>query len=137
MSNIDYIATYLESQGEVGGATGWALVKDFMPGSPATMVGLYENSGLPPEVGFPLRYPDFQVKVRAKASAAGASAAKAKLASIYNVLHDNGSGGVINATLATSHFYCYVKAASDIITLGRDEQDRMQYTQNYNTAINE
>lgn len=130
MSVIDDIAAHLTTAMIVGGSTGWAIYKDWIPPDPDKLVAIFPYPGANPEKGFSLRYPNFQIRVRGEADTAGYDAMRDKLEAIRANLH-----AITNDTV-NSVSYAFVIAISSPLSLGRDKNNRPELSLNFRTAIN-
>jgi hypothetical protein len=130
MSVAEDIGSYLTSQGEVEGATGWTVGYEFMPDSPDKVILITGTGGPAPHgwSGVDEYYPTFQVRGRGDTP----TDTKNKLKSIYDVLHKK-----INLTIDGTEYKYILAIQSSPIFIGQDTNRRHEYTQNYRAGINE
>lgn len=125
------IAAYLDSLGLVdydpAGITGDTFI-DVVPAEPSECIVLTEYPGPQPEAPHPYDTPNLQV--RARSPGRDPRPARARLAAIYNALH-NLHGVEIGGLPIV---YCYA-LQSGAAPLGPDQNGRPEYTQNYQFHI--
>lgn len=125
---LDDIAAYLVTQGigvATSSASGYRVVKGFMPPNPDKVIGLFETGGAAPN-RYPgdLDYPRFQVRVRG--AAFGYSTARQKLWSVFTTLQ-----AVDNTTTLNGWVYVSVEAVSDVIGFPLDSNNRPEVVMNF------
>lgn len=132
MAFLDEIATHLESEGVVGGATGWTVYKAFLPDTPNQAVALFLTSGEEPYVkksSAETAYDRPGLQVRVRGGVRDFEGAIAKIQEVFEALHANeptpGSG---DKTI----IYLYGTNSAPL-PLGLDENDRPGYTWNFRT----
>lgn len=133
MAVLDDMIAHLTTALIVEGDTGWEAVEDFMPdgeNTPDTVVALTPTGGPQPELSTTVRYPTFQVRVRGVASSAGYQAMKAKMEEVYQSLL-----AISNETVNGVE-YAYVIPSSEILSMGRDKNNRPEIARNFRSAIN-
>lgn len=123
MALLDEIGDYLTAQGLVGGATGWTLALSQMPTSPDKIVAIFETPGRAPLPRVEMDMPAFQVRVRG--TVRGYADARTKLAAVQAVLH-----GLANTSLS-GVYYVSILAQGSAISMGNDENNRPEISQNY------
>lgn len=118
------IATYLDEQsvGDLGGSSGWSIYTNTEPKSPDTTITVYDTAASAP-VLYDEELRDTQIQIRVRANTYAAAFAKQN--NIYKILNE-----VINQNIGAS-FYLGIWMTSDIISLGRDENERSILTSNY------
>lgn len=122
---LEELDSRLTGSGLVGGATGWALFKSFLPADPDQVVVLYELPGSPPEAKVDIDRPGFQVRVRG--AKMGYEAARAKAEAIYLDLHK--FTGLLLGT-----YYVAILAAGHPALLGYDQNERPELVQTFNVT---
>lgn len=128
MSPAKAIATYLQSQsvGTLGATSGWALAYSTEPDAPPNAITIFDTGGPAPDTDQQnVLRPTIQVRVRSTGNAAGYDAAYAKHQAIRDLLI-NLSG----VTMSGIRVAC-VSMRSDILSIGRDDNDRHVLTANY------
>ena len=130
MSVIDDMIAHLTTNTIIEGSTGWNGVEDHMPDSPDKIVAITPTGGAQPELSVTVRYPTFQVRVRGVKTSAGYDAMKAKMEEIYQSLL------VIANETVNSVVYAYVIPSSDVLSMGRDKNNRPEISRNFRSAIN-
>ena len=128
MSVLNDIIAHLTSESIIEGGT-WEGVIDNMPDSPDTIVAVTPTGGAQPELTATVRYPTFQIRVRGLASSAGYTAMQAKMEEIYQALL------VIANENVNSVNYAYIIPEGEVLSLGRDKNNRPEITRNFRTAI--
>lgn len=122
------VAVYLADQGvgTFGGNLGWSINVSREPDKPDRCVTLYDTGGAEAFAEIKLFTPSFQVRVRAETG--GYAAAYDKQAEIRDLLIDlqNTELGVSNET-----YYLGIWLEGEIISVGRDDNDRHILTANY------
>jgi len=94
---------------------------------PEAVIVVLESTGLSPDRYLPTARPGFQIYIRNKSYAAGAAKAQA----VRNSLHQTLPG-----TLVTSgNFFYYIFALQEPIYIGRDEQERHEWTINFVSQV--
>lgn len=129
-SAADELAHYLEDRGIglFGGNADWSIHIDREPFAPDRVVTLYDTGGsvnvsIDPEI----RNPTFQVRVRGLTF----SEAYEMQELISQILTQPGSDHASFERLIGGHVYILIVRTSDILSLGRDENDRIRLTANY------
>lgn len=108
--------------GVFGGSSGWVISVGTEPDSPGTAITLYDTGGLDPDTDeMDLLRPFVQVRVRSSSY----SDAYAKQREIQAALI------AIQSEVIEDHVYSFVVVESDILSLGRDDNDRSLFTCNY------
>lgn len=123
-STADDLAGYLDanSVGTLAAATGWSISFGMEPASPETAITLYDTGGLEPDTDqLDVLRPSIQVRVRGS----DYRAAYAKQVAIRDLLH------AMPETVIEGTLYLAVTASSDILSIGRDDNDRFILTANY------
>ena len=128
MSVLNDIIAHLNSESIIEGGT-WEGVIDNMPDSPDTIVAVTPTGGAQPELTATVRYPTFQVRVRGLASSAGYTAMQAKMEEIYQALK------IANENVNSVN-YAYIIPEGEVLSLGRDKNNRPEISRNFITAIN-
>lgn len=134
---LDDIASWLETEGVVGGSTGWPIYKSFIPpDDPANpqsqLIAIFETPGEQPDI---IRDPNIGeqpfditgLQVRGRSAVNGYKDLAAQMKLIFNALHQNEPP---SAQVSGEH-YVYIYAKSGILPMGKDEQNRDEVTQNY------
>jgi len=127
---LEDIEAKLVAAGVVGGTTGWAFFKSFIPDSPDKAIVAFETGGEPPDYqGGAFVYPRFQIRVRG--GARGYQAARVKWQEAFEVLHD---GTLIdgNSSPPGAYVFCFA-IQSGPIPLGDDGNDRPSLAVNFRT----
>lgn len=119
MTFIEEIAAKLQTAG-VGTVATDIFIGD-QPPSPDNLVLLVETSGQEPNKEIPITKPTFQVIIRNSSYGAG----RAKATSAFNALHQ-----LANADLGDNYVF-YVLATSDVGYIGRDENNRHEWSINF------
>lgn len=129
-SAADELAHYLEDRGIglFGGNADWSIHIDREPFAPDRVVTLYDTGGsvnvsIDPEI----RNPTFQVRVRGLTF----SEAYEMQELISQILTQPGSDHASFERVIGGHVYLLIVRTSDILSLGRDENDRIRLTANY------
>lgn len=125
MSMLTEIAAYLVAQG-VCTEIGTDLVIMELPMEPDLMTAVFQYAGDPPGLTFdgPAEdNPGLQVRTRAAPGDLAAGEARAKAA--QTALH-----GYANATLGSTR-YMLIRATGSPMSIGNDEQNRPEWTQNF------
>lgn len=125
-SKTDWMV-YLYSMQDSDPAPGLNVVAD-------RCIAIYETGGDPPEEGFAMDYPGFQIRVRGAPNAS--REARAKLQALFDLLHANEvplNAGV--SPPSATYVYCYA-VQSGAIPMGLDERRRPHFVQNYRTMRN-
>lgn len=129
-SPADELAHWLEDQGIglFGGNADWSVHVDREPVAPDRVVTLYDTGGpanfsIEPEI----RNPTIQVRVR------GVTFAEAyeMQERISRLLTQPGDGYASFERAIGEHRYLVIARTSDIMSLGRDANDRIRLTANY------
>jgi hypothetical protein len=102
----------------------WQLFYYYMQDSPDRAIGIYETPGDPPEEGLALERPGFQIRVRSAPD--GGQGAREKLKAIYDLL----TAG--EALLGADYVFVYA-SNSGALSLGQDENRRIEFVQNFRT----
>jgi hypothetical protein len=119
---LDDIASYLASEGI--GVVGTDLFKGQIPDSPDNCVAIFEYAGQRPETthdNATFEHPGLQVRVRNLNYANG----RQKIHDVFEVLH-----GLCNTNLSST-FYLSIFAIQSPESIGRDENDRVEFVQNF------
>jgi len=129
-SAADELAHYLEDRGIglFGGNADWSIHIDREPFAPDRVVTLYDTGGsanvsIDPEI----RNPTFQVRVRGLTF----GEAYEMQERISQILTQPGSDHASFERVIGGHVYLLIVRTSDILSLGRDENDRIRLTANY------
>lgn len=116
-----------DSSGVAGLVFGTNLFVGTMPTTPDSCVGLYDTGGPPPdEMISGLFYPTFQVRVRG--AVGGYKTAYELAQSIRDNLHQR-TGEAINGVT-----YVHIFATTDVLYIGKDENDRPLFSVNFRTT---
>lgn len=120
MSPAHELALYLQSEGV--GTFGQDIHVSREPVSPGNVVTLYDTGGsAPANYDIELRQPTIQVRVRDVSY----PAAQAKQEQIFGILNDIKTQAIEGST------YLGVWMTTDILSIGRDDNDRHLLTANY------
>ena len=101
----------------------WALCKAFMPEQPDRVVLLSEYAGNPPQIRADVDYPGLQVRVRGRGWEYGE--ARDKSEAVRVALHGLGPVSI------NSRRYVHFEAQQSVTSLGRDANDRPEFTCNF------
>jgi len=125
------VLDFLEAEGLIAGATGWARAAAYLPPSPDQVIAVFETSGTEPELTpigsteTPLDEPGFQV--RGRSTEFGYAALRNKMGAIFRALH-----GSTLAPASGEPPYILVKAVQSApLPLGLDENNRFGQTWNF------
>ena len=129
MSVIDDVIAHLTTNSIIEGGTGWEGVIDHMPDSPDKVVAVFPTGGDQPELSATVRYPTFQIRVRGEANVAGYNVMRDKMEAIYSELL-----GIANEVVNTVT-YAFIIPISEVLSLGRDKNNRPEISRNFRTAI--
>lgn len=130
MTWLEEIADRLVGQGIVEGSSGWEVSVDRMRDDPDRVIGLFGLEGFQPETkGSPLKQPGLQVRVRGGSNEG--SEARTKAEEVRDDLHR-----IAGATLGAAH-YVHVIATSEPVSIGEDDNERPEFTVNFNVAREE
>jgi hypothetical protein len=122
---IDDIAQYLADNSI--GTLATNLFKAYLPDKPDSCVVVYDTGGFEPDSYIPTGNPTFQIFVRSTNYTDG----KAKVDSIVNLLHRKA-----NIQLVTSGVYFYyIKLMNEPVHIGRDKNERDEFSINLITHI--
>jgi len=124
MSAAHELALYLagENVGAFAGQSGWSVNVSREPVSPDDAVTLYDTGGPQPiNYSIELRRPTIQVRVRSK-SYTDAMDKQNEIFGILNQIKDQAIG---------DHTYLGVHLSTEILSIGRDDNDRHLLTANY------
>lgn len=130
-SAADELARYLEEQGIgiFGGDADWSIHVDREPLSPESVVTLYDTGGPPELVLEPeIRQPTIQVRVRGRTYAEAYEMQER----ISRILTQPGEQDAYEREIGGSRYLSIVRT-SDIMSIGRDDNDRVRLTANYQT----
>lgn len=122
------IALHIASAGlgVFGGASGWAVSVGTEPASPDTTITVYDTGGEGPDTDqLDIERPTIQVRVRSSKAGSAYPDAHDKQRAIRALLHGI-KGVTINGTR-----YAGITMTSEILVIGRDENDRFLMTANY------
>jgi hypothetical protein len=112
--------------GTFGGASGWAISVGTEPASPETTITVYDTGGEGPDTDqLDIERQTIQVRVRSAKESGAYQAAYDKQRAIRAVLI-NLSGVVMDGSR-----YLGIVMTSEILTIGRDDNDRFLMTANY------
>jgi hypothetical protein len=117
---IDSLLDYLTAQGITA-----TLYANYLPAEPDTAVALYLTPGLSPDPKHPYAQFGFQVRTRAE----NQPAAEILSRRIYSLLH--GKSEATRNIQVSGYFVVQCLAQQDPYSLGRDEQNRSQFVQNF------
>lgn len=117
---IGSITDYLRAQGVTA-----TLYENFLPAEPDTAACLYLTPGLPPDPKHPYSQFGFQVRARAPYQPDAESLSR----QIFMLLH--GKSEATRNIQVSGFFVVQVLAQQDPYSLGRDEQNRPQFVQNF------
>ena len=109
--------------GEFAATSGWSINISKMPDSPDTCIGIYDQPGLASEPKITYDRPGLQIIVRGAKNAYLAGYSKAK--DIMRALHGR------NNESWNDTRYLQILAESDIIQMGRDDNDRPLFSINF------
>lgn len=130
MGFLDEVETRLTDQGVVGSGTNWTVSKSEMPDGEDfgdRVVALFATGGAAPETNASTEYPSLQVRVRGQpqdSGTGGYQAAETKIVEVRDTLHT--FTGTLDGTT-----YVGVVARGDVLSLGYDERDRVELSQNF------
>lgn len=119
------IAQYLQVQSL--GTVDTNIYYEYLPPSPDLITAIFSNGGDSSSSKLPMDNPSIQIRVRGLT----VSAAYNRIAAIYNVLQ-----GLRNVALndGTQVISCQAVQSAPI-NIGKDEQNRFEYTQTYDLII--
>lgn len=133
MSPAYEIARWLQTLGLGiwGGSGDWSLHVAREPDAPANVVTLYDTAGLAPLVrdGGEMRQPGLQVRVRAVDYLKGKERQE-QIRDVLTLPEAASEGTTIERTIGTGR-YVTIDPVADILSLGRDENDRHIFVANY------
>lgn len=133
MSPAHELALYLEAQGvgAFGGNDPWSIHVSRSPEQPADVVVLYDTAGGDPIVadGADLRQPGIQVRVRSF-DYAEAFEVQEEIRTILAAPLAVDGGEVLEREIGDAR-YVAINPVGDMISLGRDENDRQVIVANY------
>lgn len=118
------LAGFLASNGvgELGASTGWSINIDGEPMDPQNTVTVYNTGGPGPDTDeLDVHYPTIQVRVKST----GHALAVAKHDQIRGLFH-----GLVQLSLGGAVYYS-VTASSDVLSLGRDDNNLYLFVVNY------
>lgn len=121
---VDALADYLED--EAHGTVATDIFVGFLPSSPDTLTVVYSTGGPPPDARLGYDNPTFQVRTRGP----NPRAAYDRAAAAYALLH-----GLHDITLGSTLLIDCIALQSSPVSIGRDEDGRFEYTQNYRARI--
>jgi len=119
---LDEIEDRLLTDNVGGGATGFDILKTFLPPDPDQVIVLFESAGDPPGTTIAADRPGFQVRVRGKELEY--EVARAKLKEAFDSLHLF-TGNLLGV------YYVSIMATGSAFPLGYDKSDRPEVAQNY------
>jgi minor capsid protein len=112
--------------GTFGGASGWAVSVGTAPASPDTAITVYDTGGEGPDTDqLDIEQPTIQVRVRSGRSSSAYVDAHIKQRAIRALLH------AIRGVVISGSRYAAVVMTSEILVIGRDENDRFLMVANY------
>jgi hypothetical protein len=123
-SPADDMADYLQTQGHGSrrNASGWCISVGTEPAVPATTITLFDTGGSGPDTDqLDIFNPTFHVRVRSNTYPEGYS-------KIYAIMQTLVHAPVV--TLSGSR-YAFIAAETDILSIGKDENDKEIFTANY------
>ncbi len=124
MKSVAHEVALLLSDGTLGGTSPWSIYLAVEPNSPVNVVTLYDTGGDRPDTDeLDIFHPSFQVRVRGLSY----PDAYAKQVEIRDELIHSAA---FESTDGDSR-YESIMATSDILSIGRDENDRHLLTANY------
>lgn len=124
MSPALAIAQYLEDQyaGVIGASTGWAISVALSPDTPHNCITVYDTGGEGTDTNeLDLERPTFQVRVRSFTY----TDAWNKQDEIRSLLQ------AMDGLTLGAYRYTFVRATSDILSIGTDDRERYLTTANY------
>src|SRR5690349_13147824 len=128
MSPAEGLEAILAAAGIIGGATGWEGRLGGL-GTDGKQIAFIDSGGRPGEVKVAIDYPTVQLLVRGSKAAGGYSEAHAKAKAAYEALigipTPNGTWSELVSCTARGY----------INWLGRDDQDRPQFSLNFQLII--
>lgn len=128
MTPAEEIARFIadEGLGTLAGTSGWAVFYADMPERPDTAICCYDSGGPEPlDYDIELREPAVEVRVRGNDYAA----VQQKFQAIFDLLVQ--PGGVPDTRTIGDGIYIDIGLDSDLISLGRDDNDRHRVSGNY------
>lgn len=125
MKPINDIITYLQENNIGTKATD--LFAAYMPKEPGNIVAVFDTGGFEPSVYLPMANPTFQVYVRNSNYEDG----KSKVDEIVSLLHQKAN---IELVSGQTYFY-YIALMQEPIHIGRDENERDEFSINFRTQI--
>lgn len=120
---LEEVATYLAAQSQIGGASGWSHAIGYVPDSPDKIVGLFRFGGRFPLGTDGLERPGVQLRVRA----ADYATASAKAVTLFDLLRAAGPNDATGVR--------YLHATSSPISIGRDANERPEFTINFDVGV--
>lgn len=130
-SPADDVADYLAESTQIGSRGGngrWAISVGGEPDKPDDVVTLYDTTGLGPDTDeLDIERPSFQVRVRSRS-----------YGSAYEIQRKVRMLLTLTEPIDTeSSTFLTIEATSEILSLGRDDQDRYALVANFNTIRTE
>lgn len=130
------VLDFLEAEGLIAGATGWARASSGLPPSPNKVIVVFESGGFPPELkpigSDETEYDQPTFQVRGRGEEFGYQELRNKMGAIYRALH-----GSELAPASGDPDYVLVRAMqAGPFPLGLDKNDRPGLTWNF-TALRE
>lgn len=124
MALLTEILDYLQTQGVIAGATGWARAASELPPDPDKVICVYETPGPAPELekaSGVQEYDEPGFQVRGRGDAFGYEALRTKMGEVYAALHG-----------AQPTSYIYIEAVqSGPMPMGKDASGRPHLTWNF------
>ena len=145
---LDDVGAWLETQGVVGGSSGWTLCKGFMPPSTPNnpgqqLLGIFEVSGKTPDI---IRDPTIKeqalfvtgLQVRGRgainlANSGAYNALRTQMQRVYNALHQN-EPPVPTSGDKNKYIYIYARTVGPL-PMGRDETQRDEMSWNFDVGM--
>lgn len=130
MAAIDALAAYMSDLGlgTVAGTIFLEHTPDAADGSMDTVMTIIDTGGGPPALtkGDNTDSPSFQIRARSP----NAATCLANLLVVFNAYH-----GLTETTLHSVHFKLVWALQSNPVSLGRDEKQRFNFSQNYRAYV--
>lgn len=122
---IDDIVNYLEENG-VGTKT-TNLFAAYLPAEPDDVVVVYDTGGFEPDYYLPTAVPTFQIYVRSSDYSTG----KDKVDEIVELLHRHANLELVS----NGNYFYYITLMGEPTHIGRDENERDEFSINIRTLI--
>lgn len=122
---IEDIATILDDAGV--GVLGTDMFIGSLPTTPNNAIVIVQTTGTEPDSELPLDNPTFQILIRNTTYTGG----QEKLGDVKDALHQ-----FSNQEIGDTYFY-YILANTNGGSIGRDEQDREEFSINFRCSVRE